>query len=96
LSYQLQISPQVRAQQTTLGPQYRRMVKQAIRALAEERGDIRALRDELSGWHRLRIGPYRLIFRYTEGRVIQCAYLDERKLVYEIFAAEMSRIVGGE
>jgi mRNA interferase RelE/StbE len=96
LSYQLQIGPQVRAFQATLGLQHRRAVKQAIRELAHERGDIRALREELSGWHRLKIGHYRLIFRYAEGRVIQCVFLHERKLVYEIFEAELSRIVGGE
>ncbi|MBI4622988.1 MAG: hypothetical protein HY736_07140 [Verrucomicrobia bacterium] len=96
MSYRLQVGPQVRSFQSTLGPQHRRAVKQAIRDLAHERGDIRALRDELSGWHRLRIGRYRLIFRYAEGRVIQCVYLNERKLVYEIFAAEMSRILGAD
>ena len=96
MSYQVQIGPQVRAFQATLGIQYRRDVKHAIRELARDHGDIRVLREELSGWHRLKVGHYRLIFRYTEGRVIQCVYLNERKLVYEIFAAEMSRIVGGE
>ena len=94
MSYQLQIGPQVRSFQSTLGLQHRRAVKQAIRDLAHERGDLRALRDELSGWHRLRIGRHRLVFRYAEGRVIQCVYLNERKLVYEIFAVEMSRILG--
>lgn len=96
MSYQIQVGPHVRSIQATLGMQQRRAVKHAIRGLAHDRGDIRALRDELSGWHRLRIGHYRLIFRYTEGRVIQCVYLNDRKLVYEIFASEMSRILGTE
>ena len=96
MSYQVQIGPQVRAFQATLGVQFRRDMKQAIRELARDRGDTRALREELLGWHRLKVGHYRLIFRYAEGRVIQCVYLNERKLVYEIFATEMSRIVGGE
>jgi mRNA interferase RelE/StbE len=95
LTYELQIGPQVRALQTTLGLRHRRAVKEAIRALAGDKGDLRSLCDELSGWNRLKVGPYRLIFRYVEGKKIQCVYLNERKLVYEIFAAEMSRIVGG-
>ena len=96
MNYQIQIGPHVRAFQATLGLQHRRAVKHAIRELAFDRGDIRALRDELSGWQRLKIGHYRLIFRYTEGRIIQCVYLNERKLVYEIFEAEMGRILGAE
>ncbi|MSU49030.1 MAG: hypothetical protein EXS37_08095 [Opitutus sp.] len=72
------------------------MVKEAIRALAEEKGDIRALHDDLSGWNRLKVGRYRLIFRYVAGRKIQCVYLNDRKLVYELFAAEMSRILGAD
>ena len=94
LSYKLQISPQARGHQATLGPQSRRTVKQAIQNLAEERGDILALRDKLAGFHRLKIGRYRLIFRYQSGRVIQCVYLHDRALVYELFETEMARILG--
>jgi mRNA-degrading endonuclease RelE of RelBE toxin-antitoxin system len=92
LSYKLHISPQVHEYQTTLGPQARRSVKKAIRNLGEERGDIIALRDKLTGFYRLRIGRHRLIFRYQPARVIQCIYLNERSLVYELFEAEMARI----
>jgi mRNA interferase RelE/StbE len=96
LSYKLKISPQVREFQAVLGLQHRRAVKQAIRHVAKEQGDIRALRDELSGCHRLKIGRHRLIFRYLPGRIIECIFIEERRLVYEIFEAEMSRIIGAE
>ena len=96
MSYKLLIGPQVREHQATLGLHHRRAVKLAIRNLADERGDIIALRDKLAGFHRLRAGPYRLIFRYAPDRTIQCIYLNERSLVYEIFEAEMSRIMGGK
>ena len=96
MSYKLLIGPQVRDQQVSLGLHHRRAVKQAIRNLADERGDILALRDKLAGFHRLRIGPYRLIFRYAPSRTIQCLYLHERSLVYELFEAEMERILGGK
>lgn len=94
MSYKLLISPQVWAHQARLGLQHRRAVKQAIRNLADERGDILALRDKLAGFHRLRIGRYRLIFRYGPNRTLQCIYLNDRSLVYEIFEAEMRRILG--
>ena len=96
MSYKLQIGPQVHAFQAMVGPQSRREIKRAVKELGDERGDIRALRDDLSGWHRLKIGHYRLIFRYTEGQIIQCVFLEDRKLVYEIFQAEMGRILGAE
>jgi mRNA interferase RelE/StbE len=96
LNYKLKISPQVREFQAVLGLQHRRAVKQAIRDLAKEQGDIRALRDELSGYHRLKIGRHRLIFRYLPGRIIECIFIEERRLVYEMFESEMSRIIGAE
>jgi len=61
--------------------------------LAEERGDIRALRERLEGYYRLRVGAYRIIFRYLPGRVIECVYINDRALVYEIFEHELHRIV---
>lgn len=72
------------------------MFKRAVLGLAQERGNIQALGDELNGFYRLRIARYRVIFYYRPGRVIECVFAEERKLVYEIFAAEMSRILGAE
>ena len=96
MSYTVQIKEQVRALQATLGLVHRREIKRAIVGLAAERGDIRALSENLAGYHRLKVGRYRIIFRYLPGRIIDCVYLNERKLVYEIFEAEMSRILGAE
>ena len=76
--------------------EHRRALKRAILGLAQERGDIKALGDELAGYYRLKVARYRVIFRYAPGRVIQCIYLHERSLVYEIFEAEMGRILGRE
>jgi mRNA interferase RelE/StbE len=96
LSYAVQIREQVRKFQATLGLEHRRALKRAILQLAGERGDIKALSEDLSGYYRLKVGRFRVIFRYLPGRVIDCVYVHERKLVYEIFSAEMSRIIGTE
>ena len=37
---------------------------------------------------------YRVIFRYTPGRTIECVYAEERRLIYEIFESELGRILG--
>lgn len=96
MSYTVQVREQVRAFQATLGLEHRRELKRAILQLAEERGDIRGLTEDLSSYYRLRVGRFRVIFRYLPGRVVDCVYVNERKLVYELFAAEMNRILGTE
>jgi len=94
LSYTVQIKEQVRAFQATLGLQSRREIKRAILRLSHEAGNIKALHDNLAGYYRLKVGRYRVIFRYLPGQVVDCVYLNERSLVYELFEAEMARIVG--
>lgn len=96
MSYTVQVREQVRAFQATLGLEHRRELKRAILQLAEERGDIKGLTEGLSGYYRLKVGRFRVIFRYLPGRVVDCVYVNERKLVYELFAAEMNRILGTE
>ena len=70
-------------------PQPRRMLRDAVRGLARERGDIRALEGPLKDYHRLRVGGYRIIFAYRitgKRRKIQCVYAERRSAVYEMFA----------
>ncbi|MGH7997819.1 MAG: type II toxin-antitoxin system RelE family toxin, partial [Opitutaceae bacterium] len=95
LNYRIKVEPQVAGFAATLGMQHRRMFKRAILGLAKENGDIRALTDQLSGYYRLRIGRFRVIFRYRPDREIQCVYAEERGLVYDLFEAEMRRLIGG-
>ena len=68
-------------------------MKAGLTELARERGDLRALRERLEGYYRLRVGTYRIIFRYSPGRVIECVYINNRSLVYDVFEAELQRIV---
>jgi mRNA-degrading endonuclease RelE of RelBE toxin-antitoxin system len=94
VSYRVLLAGQVFAFAATLAPEPRRRLKRAILGLAKERGDLRTLTDKLSGWHRLRVGQYRVLFRYRSGRVIECAFAGERQLVYELFEAHVSRLAG--
>jgi mRNA-degrading endonuclease RelE of RelBE toxin-antitoxin system len=57
---------------------------------------MKALRDNLADYYRLRVGQYRVIFRYLPSRIVDCVYLHERSLVYEFFETEMARILGQE
>ena len=93
MSYKVRVEPQAANFASVLGLQYRRELKRAILGLAEERGDIRALTDELTGYYRLRVGRFRVIFKYRPAGAIQCVFAEERKLVYDLFESEMLRFL---
>jgi mRNA interferase RelE/StbE len=92
--YKVTVRQQVMDYAHTLGLNHRRDFKRAILGLAQEKGDILALHEQLAGYYRLRIAHHRVIFRYQPGRIIECVFAEERKLVYEIFESEMARILG--
>jgi mRNA interferase RelE/StbE len=81
-------SVQVTAYAGRLAPEPRRAIKQALAELREERGDIRALEANLSGYYRLRVGRHRLIFNYAANGAIEVLFIEERQLVYEVFEAQ--------
>jgi len=89
MKYRVQVRSQVKDFLDTLATAPRRRLKIAIRALEVESGDRLALRERLAGYYRLRIGGYRLIFRYLPGRVIECVFANERSLIYHLFEREM-------
>ncbi|MDB6057367.1 MAG: hypothetical protein JWO95_1211 [Verrucomicrobiales bacterium] len=93
MSYQLEVRQPVKDFYENLAPAERRAVKKALAGLMKEQGDIRALRERLEGYYRLRVGVYRIIFRYLEGRNIQCVYMNYRAFVYDVFETEGARIV---
>jgi mRNA-degrading endonuclease RelE of RelBE toxin-antitoxin system len=69
-------------------PEPRRVLRAALRGLARERGDIRALEGPLQEYHRLRVGGYRIIFKYRispKRRTIQCIFAERRSAIYEMF-----------
>jgi mRNA interferase RelE/StbE len=74
-----------------LAPEPRHAVKQALKALRTEDGDIRALERTLTGYYRLRIGKFRLIFRYVDSATIEAVFLEERDIVYEVFESQFLR-----
>lgn len=96
MKYRVRVREQVRNFYSRLAPEERRAVKRGLRQLGSDRGDIRALRERLDGYYRLRVGTYRIVFRYLPGRIIECVYMNSRSLVYDVFESELHRIVSGE
>jgi mRNA interferase RelE/StbE len=81
------ISAQVESFVRALAPEPRRRVRRSLETLAKGQGDIRTLEEELEGYHRLRIGRYRVIFRYSDDGAILCVFIETRALVYQLFAS---------
>ena len=85
------VTDQVRDYQRTLAPEVRRAMKTAIIALPS--GDTKPLSDELAGFHRLRVGQHRIIYRHRPGQ-IDCFLAAPRALVYEYLAAHLNDYLG--
>ena len=75
-----------------LPPEPRHALRLAVKDLAHERGDIRALTDDLEGFCRLRVGSYRVIFGYElfgGERMATCVFAGARRWVYEAFQSRL-------
>lgn len=88
-------SRQVIEYASRLAPEPRRAVKQALVDLRKERGDIRALEGDLSGYYRLRVGRHRIIFSYAADGAIDAIFIEERGLIYDVFEAEFVKRLKG-
>jgi mRNA-degrading endonuclease RelE of RelBE toxin-antitoxin system len=75
-----------------LAPKPRHARRLAIRALAQKRGDIKPLTNDLEGFCRLRVSNHRVIFEYEMVRrtpTITCVFAGPRKWIYEVFQSRL-------
>lgn len=76
-------------------PEPRRKLRQALRLLALEKGDIKPLEGPLENYYRLRIGVYRLVFVYSlhaGKRSVRCLFIERRNVIYEIFTEILKQL----
>lgn len=80
-------SEQVQLWLVALPPQTKRRVRAALRRLAGSGRDLdlKALRGELEGFQRLRVGNYRIVYHLQPPRTMCLDYADLRDVVYEAF-----------
>lgn len=93
----VRLTPQVINFVRSQAPEPRRRLRQALRDLAKEKGDVLPLEAPLQDYHRLRAGPYRILLRYTGKNTIDCVFAERRSIVYEVFSeALIERLARGE
>ena len=80
-------SEQVQAWLVGLPPKTKRRVRAALKRLSPAASslDIKALRQELEGSYRLRVGDHRIVYHLQTARSICLDYADLREEVYETF-----------
>ncbi len=91
----VEVSDQVLDFVRSQAPEPRRRLRMALRKLEAEHGDIKSLEGPLGGYHRLRVGPYRILFAYgaDTGREkrLRCLFAERRDIVYEIFSTMLQQ-----
>ena len=78
------LAAQVVAFVSRLPPEPKCRLRCALRDLAREQGDIKALEAPLEGYCRLRIGGYRVVFSYGKRGTLECIFAEQRSVVYEL------------
>ena len=80
-------SEQVAVWLAGLPPQAKRSVRGVLKGLATSARDldIKALRRELEGFYRLRVGDHRIVYHVESRQTIRLDYVDLRDEVYEAF-----------
>ena len=79
-----------------LPPEPKRRLRRALRDLAREKGDLKALEPPLEGYCRLRVGGYRIVFAYGKRGTIECIFAERRSLVYELLVERvLDKLISG-
>jgi mRNA-degrading endonuclease RelE of RelBE toxin-antitoxin system len=67
-----------------LPPEPKRRLRQALKDLTAEKGDIKGLEGPLEDYLRLRVGGYRVVLTYAGRGTIRCVFAEQRSVVYEL------------
>jgi mRNA-degrading endonuclease RelE of RelBE toxin-antitoxin system len=79
-------SEQVQRWLVSLPPETKKRIRAELKLLAAGRAEeVKALRGELDGYLRLRIGDYRIIYHVETGQMIKLDFADIRETIYGTF-----------
>ena len=91
---QVLLSDQVIAFVRAQAPEPRRRLRSALRGLEAGRGDLLPLEAGFEGYHRLRVGAFRIILRYgrtTAGATTACCVFAERRAMVYVLLDDLLR-----
>jgi mRNA-degrading endonuclease RelE of RelBE toxin-antitoxin system len=95
--FRVRLAPQVVDFVRRQAPGPRRRLRQALRDLTAEKGDVKPLEGPLENYCRLRVGTYRVLLHYPSPKTIECLFAERRSIVYEAFAEQvLERLLGSE
>ncbi len=77
-----------------LPPDPKKLLRQALRDLERQSGDIEPLEPPLEGFYRLAVAGYRVILSYPKAGVVRCEFAERRPMVYTLFEEEVLRRLG--
>ena len=86
MRFKVEVEQQVIDFLRALPPQPRLALKRGIKKLASGHGDVRALQNELEGFHRLRVQSYRVIYYEVAPKTLRCVLAESRDVVYALYA----------
>jgi mRNA interferase RelE/StbE len=82
----LKFSDQVVGALKDLHPGVRKDIRRALHEVsAGKKRDVAGLTGKLAGFRRLRVGKYRIVFRYSGTGALIAEFLGPRETVYESF-----------
>jgi mRNA interferase RelE/StbE len=82
----LKFSDQVVDALKALHPGVRKDIRRALDEVnAGKKRDVAALKEELAGFWRLRVGKHRIVFRYDEVGQLVAEYSGPRRTIYRSF-----------
>ena len=90
------LAPQVVEFVRRLPPEPKSRLRRALRELAKERGDIKSLNAPLEGYCRLRVGGYRVVLAYGRRQTIECVFVEQRSVVYELLLERLRDRLRGD
>ncbi len=83
MDYRLRISEDIVKLIRELHPLLKKKVRGALQKIVNDPYCGKALRDELNGLYSLRASRFRIIFRLSEGKIIEIVAIGPRKNIYE-------------
>jgi mRNA-degrading endonuclease RelE of RelBE toxin-antitoxin system len=90
IRYRIEMSQGARDLMPHLPPEFKRKVKAALRAIADDPYQGKELKEELAGLRSYRIARARIIYR-IQGSILEIVAFGSRADIYERAATELSK-----